>query len=285
MSINYVLSCQFCSKKFKTKCGLVRHETKQSCAHLQFQCELCLNRFTSADTLSHHRKHTCRVVRERKTEYEELVIIKKQLDLLKTELENKDKEILLLKQKDKQPQFVQINNNIMRDQINFHINSHGKERMESIDFGQIVKMILSLNNPSRYNQMIPNLMKKVNIDTKENRNVYLPNIRANYGLVLEDNTWNIKKMEPLLNDLVMDNVDRLYDFIQREEELFVKHISRPAYNELKINMDKYFDKVSDNQANEKSECMKRIKDILITNRHIVSAFYEEITGEKIGLPK
>jgi hypothetical protein len=222
-------------------------------------------------------------MRERKTEYEELVIIKKQLDLLKTELENKDKEILLLKQKDQQYQpFVQINNN---DQIHFHINSHGRESMESIDFGQIVKMILSLNNPGRYNQMIPNLMKKVNIDTKENRNVYLPNIRANYGLVLEDNTWNIKKMEPLLNDLVMDNVDRLYDFIQREEELFVKHISHHAYNELKLNMDKYLDKVSDNQASEKPECMKRIKDILITNRHIVSAFYEEITGEKIGLPK
>jgi len=287
MSDRYVYNCEICDKKFKSRSGFTSHTFKNTCSDMEYQCKLCFNRFKRKDSLSHHKNNTCRVMRERKKEYNDILDIKKRLDLLEKELVNKNTQLI---EKEKEIKLLQNNIIIKGDQnninnnIHLHINPHGRENIDNIDFEEIVKMIVSLTNTDDLNLMIPNMIKKVNIETKENRNVYLPNIRANYGLILEDNTWNIKKIEPLLNDLVFDNVDRLDNFINNHEKLFVEHIRRDKYEELKLNINKYFDKISGNKENE-TECMNKIKDILITNRHIVSAFYEEMTGEKIKLPK
>jgi hypothetical protein len=77
--------------------------------------------------------------------------------------------------------------------------------------------------------------------------------------------------------------------VDNKQESIIKDIGSFSYEQLKYNLSLYFNKIDDNKKeynqDEKSECMKKIKEILIANRHLVSAFYEEITGEKIKLPK
>ena len=204
----------------------------------------------------------------------------KQRDLLNIEMEEKNKEIENFKQ-------TKVQNNINIDNsknIHLIINPHGKENLEKIDIKHIMNLIITSCN-NNINNMIPSMFKKVNIDTEENRNVYIPNVRANYGLILEDNRWNIKAMEELLNDILYDNMDRLEEFVDRNQILFIQKIGMSSFSELKYNLACYFGKFNKNEMIEKPECIKKIKEILIMNRHIISIFYEEITGEKIKLPK
>jgi hypothetical protein len=195
----------------------------------------------------------------------------KELKIVKEQLINMKKEIEKLKQNPK----IQNNNNIQIN-IHSHINPHGQEKIDNIQ--DIVNMIINCKNPINHNLIIPNMVKKINIDDKSNRNVYIPNINRNHGLVLENGEWNYKAMDSLLNDLMIDNMDRVSDFIIHNKELFLKKITIGAYNELTYSLELYFDKMID-----KTECMKKIKDILIGNRPIVSTNYEDITGDKIKM--
>jgi len=276
--------CEICNKIIKSYNGFYRHKKRNNCNNKKFTCKHCNNKFKHKSSLSYHVNKTCRVVKGRKIELEELEKIKKQLNNIQKQMEEKDKEIKELKQSKNIQNINNIHDNI---NINLSINPHGLENIDKIDFKKIIQNIrLSLKNNNN-SEIIPNMVQNV-IEIDENKNVYLPNIRANYGLILEDK-WIIKDMEKLLNDILLDNIERLDLFLDGRKESIIKDIGSFDYEQLKYNLSLYFNKIDNNKKeynqDEKAECMKKIKDILISNRHLVNAFYEEITGEKIKLPK
>lgn len=278
MSVNY--ECKICTKKFKSYYSCYRHESNNKCTNLKYSCIHCSSRFKHNKSLIQHISKSCKIMKEnrkeREKEHEEIKQVKEQLNLLSKRMEEKDKEIELLKQS--KSQNINIEGNM--NNIHLHINPYGQEKLDNINTEEIVKMLISYINPKDYNLIIPNMVKKINIDVNENKNTYITNIRSNYGLILDNGDWNHIEMDRLLNDLMIDNMDRATEYISNNKELFTQYISISKYHDLKYSLDLYF-----NKSIDKTECMKKIKDILIANRNLVSSFYEGITGQKIKLSK
>lgn len=296
--------CEICNKIIKSYNGFYRHKKRNNCNNKNFTCLHCNNKFKHKSSLSYHVNKTCRVIKERKIELEELEKIKEQLNNMQKQMVEKDinksckikKEIQKEQEQDeikqikeqlkvltkrmeekdkamellKQPQNINIEGNM--NNIHLHINPHGQEKLDNINPLEIVKMLISYINP--------NMVKKINIDVDENKNTYITNVRSNYGLILDNGDWNHIEMDRLLNDLMIDNMDRATDYISNNKELFTQYITISKYHELKYSLDLYF-----NKSIDKAECMKKIKDVLIANRNLVSSFYEGITGQKIKLSK
>lgn len=297
----YKFECNKCTKKFKSSSGCYKHEKRNTCDSnndKKYNCHLCSNKFKYKSGLSRHINKICRVVKDRKIELIELELVKEQMNIiqqnyynLEKKMEEKDKK---MEEKDnqikelKQSKNIQNINNIHDNiNINLSINPHGCENIDKIDFKKIIQSIRVALKDKNNSEIIPNMVKNV-MEIDENKNVYIPNIRANYGLILEDK-WIIKDMEDILNNILMDNLERLDTFVDTRKETIIKDIGIFNYEQLKYNLGLYFNKIDNNKKeydpNEKIECKKKIKDILISNRHLVNAFYEEITGEKIKLPK
>jgi hypothetical protein len=304
MSSDY--ECKLCNKNFKSNSGFHRHKKRNNCVNSKIKCPHCQNPFKHKSNLYRHIKNVCKVAKqerlEKENELEELQKVKEQLNIMQKQITEKDdqlakrdKEIDDLKQSQNQTNIQNIENidnsqNIHGNinNIHLHINPHGQENINNLNFTQLIKNIMISINNNDNSGIIPNMFKKV-IEIEENRNVYLSNIRANYGVICIDNNWTIKDMEKLLNDILLDNMERLEMFVDNNKELITTDISNYQYEQLKYNLGLYFDKIDKNKKeydpNEKLVCMKKIKDILIEHRHIVNAFYEELTGGKIKLPK
>src|SRR3989344_3118620 len=267
--------CDICNKKFKSYNGCYRHKKRNNCLNIKFKCEHCNNPFKFKKNLIRHINNTCMIIKQRKNDLEEIKQVKEQLNLLTKRMDEKDKA---MEEKDNEINLLKQTQNInieTMNNIHLHINPYGQENLDNIKTEEIVKMLISYINPKNYNLIIPNMVKKINIDVDENKNTYINNIRSNYGLVLDNGDWNHIEMDRLLSDLMVDNMDRTTDYINNNKELFIQYISVSKYHELKYSLALYFDKIID-----KAECMKKIKDILIANRNLVSSFYEGITGQK-----
>jgi hypothetical protein len=260
--------CDKCNKKFKSYNGCYRHKKRNTCSDVKFKCNHCNNPFKHKKNLTRHINNTCIVIKEQKKQKDQLTLMQKQM-------EEKDKEIELLKQS-KQVQNI----NVEGDNINIHlhINPHGQENIDNINIAKIVNIFISYINRKFHNLIIPAMVKEININTDENKNVYIPNLRANYALVLENNKWNHKEMNLLLNDIMVDNMGRTMDLINNNKELFIQQINIATYYDFKYNINNYFDNSLD-----KEECKKKIKDIIIANRSLISAFYEGISSKKIKM--
>lgn len=289
--------CEFCKKAFKSYSGHYAHTKKKTCVNSKFECNHCHARFKTKRTLLNHMTNNCK---QKEDEHNELEKMRdqfneftEQMKAVKEQMKEKEKEIEKLKEQCNQVKGDNVhgNKNVSNIQnhgninnIHLHINPHGRESLENVNIKKMIEMISLVCQKNDYS-LIPNMVKYINFEMKENRNVYIPNIRANYGLTLENNEWNMKDMDELLNDMLMDNADRLDDFIRNNEEQFINMMGAYRFEELKRSVDEYINKVSAHNTKEKSACMLKIKKILRRERKLVNAFYQELTGLQIQVPK
>ena len=71
--------CEICNKIIKSYNGFYRHKKRNNCNNKKFTCKHCNNKFKHKSSLSYHVNKTCRVVKGRKIELEELEKIKNEV--------------------------------------------------------------------------------------------------------------------------------------------------------------------------------------------------------------
>lgn len=271
------LYCKKCKKEFKSKLGLKKHVDRGTCMNLDFACTYCNSRFARKSGLSYHINYSCKKAKRERNKNKKMSE-KEDVEELKRINEELRKENEKLKE-EKQINIQQVNN---INNIHLHINPHGRESLENVNMPKLLRLINNLNKQGNNQLILPNMFRIINMEQKENRNVYVPNIRGEYALALENKEWKPMKMDELFNDILITNMYRLEDFIDYRKDEFIKVIGINQYNELKHNLKNYMDNIS---QKEKEECMNRIKDILIKHRTLVSTLYLELTGQKISMPK
>lgn len=277
---------------------------------MSYKCEGCKQKFKYKNNYYRHRKSYCNVLKD---EYKELKKHKKNLDkkyrTLKKEHQNKHdnqinnqinkqetnkKELNNIVNTDYQinddssnshNQFQNSLNNYNTNAHNFQlkqgtqdiinqneyhitINDYGNENINNIsnrEWKQIVKKLY---------QALPDLVKKVHFDMESNRNVYVPNIREKYAMVWKNGDWEIMDIRDVLNDLLVNNTDRIYEFLEENGEYLD--------NTLHTKMNGVIEHIGNSKKLQK-EYLKQIKTILIGNRSIVKESYEAESGKKLEI--
>lgn len=290
--------CSKCNKRFKTECGYERHINRNNCIEKKYTCQYCRNGFKHNSSLNRHINHNCKV-RKKELEFPELYEMKKQLEEKDQELKQKELELqkerenmeLLrdrmnaieerMNKQDNQGnqqnlQQNQIGNNNQINNIHLHIVPYGKQKITD---KEVNKIVMKNRYPGYQNKLLLDIIEFTHFMKEKNKNIYIPNIRGNFGLVLKDETWNIKAMDRLLEELFVSSKERIKIFIEYNEDLLKKELGYAQYLKFKADLERYMT----NKENE-PECMKAIKEVLIKNRNLVNKLYKELTGQCIKTP-
>jgi hypothetical protein len=265
-----------------------------------YKCEGCRKKFNRKNNYYRHRKFHCSVLKD---DYVALKLHKKKLDTtyrqmkqehLKLEDDTEDIVTKIINDINDSPnrsQSIQTNklenslNNyntnahnfqlkqnthdvFNKNEFNITINEYGNEDVSSFtqsEWKQIVK---------RLYHALPDLVKKVHFDIETNRNVYVPNIREKYAMVWKDGNWEMMDIRDVLDDLLVNNTDRLYEFLEENEGMLS--------NSLHNKMNDIIDKIGNSKKLQK-KYQDQIKTILINNRSVVKKTYENEYGKKLEI--
>jgi Zn-finger nucleic acid-binding protein len=147
------------------------------------------------------------------------------------------------------------NNKQLNQQFNITVNAYGQEDLSHIsqkDWMRIIKKKLDA---------IPELTKKIYIDEETNRNIYIKSFKDGYGLKFNGSKWIPVSMDKLVTELLETNTDRLYDYIESDD------------NMSNSGLHKFATDIIEKLAEEKSSLAKRnkmdIKELFVENSHVV----------------
>lgn len=143
---------------------------------------------------------------------------------------------------------------------NIYINEFGNEDTKHITKKEWKKII------HEFYQAIPTLVKKVHIENQENQNVFIPSARDNYALVYEKDDWQFRTLTQVLEDIIVTNADRLYDFINENEgEIDERTISK---------LDTIMEQLENGDTLYK-KYQREVKYLLLNNRNLIKDYYEK----------
>jgi len=197
-------------------------------------CEYCTKKFTRQNNLTVHLKKSCKKYNDNKKIMEienkyklELEIQKRETDFYKNEIENLQKRIEDLINKNRTTIInidKQINLNSYGCEDMSHITENFKEQMLKIPFVAIPKMIEEVH---------------FNDNKPENKNIKLTNKKENFVKVYQGDKWIFKDKKATIKQLMDDKytiIDNHYK-VSNEEEAKPKHIEnqyqkfKEMYNE------------------------------------------------------
>lgn len=254
-----------------------------------YKCEGCRKTFNKKNNYYRHRKSYCPVLKD---EYYELKDFKKNLDNKYRQMRQEHIEKNnVINQNTNNPQQVQntkLENSLNnyntkahnyqlkqntqdiynKNEFNITINEYGKEDVSSVlqsEWKQIVKKLYCA---------LPDLVKKVHFDIETNRNVYVPNIREKYAMVWKNGNWEMMDIREVLDDLLVNNTDRIYEFLE-ENEGYIG-------DSLHTKMNSIIEKIGSSKKLQK-KYQDQIKMILINNRSVVKNTYEIESGKKLEI--
>lgn len=274
-----------------------------------YKCEGCYKIFNKKNNYYRHRKSYCPIL---KGEYREFKSFKKKLDnkyrkmkqehIEKSEINNngfmneteelKNGKFNDIFNNENNTQTNQVQNNLEnslnnyntkahnfqlkqnthdifnKNEFNITINEYGKEDVSSVsqsEWKQIVKKLYCA---------LPDLVKKVHFDIETNRNVYVPNIREKYAMVWKNDNWEMMDIRDVLDDLLVNNTDRIYEFLE-ENESFIG-------DSLHAKMNNVIEKIGNSKKLQR-KYQDQIKMILINNRSVVRNTYEIESGKKLEI--
>jgi hypothetical protein len=104
-------------------------------------------------------------------------------------------------------------------------------------------------------QAIPELVKRIHIDIPENRNIYIPSEKGKYIKVFNGQIWQYVDQKQMLETLVVDNSNRMFDFINND----TSNIEKKLYKKV----DKLIDEL-DNENKSRENCKERLKSLLLS---------------------
>ena len=154
---------------------------------VHYCCEYCSKCFTRKDNLVRHKKKYCEYIKN------EVKII--------NNITNNITNI--------------TNNNTINNVIN--INAFGKENIDSISTDEMLQIIGKCYNSVKL------LLQRINIDTPENRNLYLPNIKDSFIYKInEDKKWVMDNLDTTLNSIKMNKVEIIIVIFLLKMEVLLK---------------------------------------------------------------
>lgn len=258
-------------KRIKAGDVNINLENKIVALDSDYVCEGCGMKFSHKNNYYRHRKQTCKIM---KPEYKGIKKFKKKLDMTYRELK-KEKNESKVTNNYMANCFNNYNINVKKgsdiinnNHFNITINEYGKETICDIsdeEWKQIIKKLY---------QALPDLVKKIHIDIEANRNVYVPNIREHYAMIYKQNGWKIIDIKDLLTTLLIDNTDRIYDYLEENSQ----DINRSIY----LKMSDIIEKIGSDEKLQK-DYQDQIKLILINNRTVIKKYYEQIIGRKLEI--
>ena len=231
------------------------------------KCHNCNRTFTRSDSLSVHLDGRCPILKSN-------IIMKEELmsNLIK-EMDEMKQEIAKLKDENVKYKTINTNNiqnaeHIQNNNNNINIIAYGKEDLSYIldkDFKQIL---------NKGFKSVPTLVEYIhfNKDKPENHNIYISNMRDNYILIYDGQSWKLKERDDFLQDMIYNKSDILSD----------------KFEELLAQLDDSTKKKFGNFLNEKDEdhvilqIKKDLKMILYNNKNLAEKSRELIDGINIS---
>ena len=241
--------CNNCHKGFEKKDSYLKHVNRKiKCSDRQYSniCLYCQKNFTTKSNVSRHIKNNCNIFKksleEKQCIYEELVKLKEENYELKNQLIYKKSGNV-------------ITNNITNNGVinNITIVAFGKEEKYKISEKDI------LNAVSKGFNTAEQLTKTIHFNNKypEFHNVYIANIKENYGMTYDGKKWNLVHKKDLINNIYDD---KKY-FVQDNLEEFTKSLSS-----YKIESLKRWLKSDENDDKNIKDIKKRIELVLYNER-------------------
>ena len=221
--------CDRCGKEFTQKSNLTYHLNRKiqcppkstslppnstNIIQMPGKCELapknicnyCGGIFSRSDALMRHLNSRCKVKKTNDAKMEEIMTIL--IELKESNKEMKDSNNVLIedvkKLKEENAKYKSIINNTQNTQNNIHDNTininiapYGKEDLSYITKKDYDKIFM------RANMSVPAFVEHIhfNQNKPENHNVYISNMRADYGLMYDGKQWAIHNKEDLLDNM------------------------------------------------------------------------------------
>ena len=213
-------TCKYCNASFKYKQGMYRH--------IKYTCKK--NDDEDLKELVFLMNENLENIKNKMIKQE--IKYERQQNMLKREIEKRDKKITKLSQK------LQINNNCIVNQNTIQLLNY-----KDTDISHL-KEIDYINSIKRQNNCVKSLTEKIhyNPEKPENMNIYISNLKNDYVTVYENGRWELKK-----------DFDNIYE---HKEILLEEWISNEQnnYPELRDKFEKYLDN------KEKDSIINNIKE-------------------------
>ena len=293
--------CERCGKEFRLKSDYTRHINRKipcppkstnltpkstknvnigikSNTIIENICNYCGGKFSRSDALVRHLNSRCKIKKANDAKMEELMSILIELKESNKEMKNKmsnyEKKVDKLEKENSKYKKIINNtqNNIQNNTININLAPYGQEDLSYITKKDYQKIF------TRANMSVPAFVEHVhfNVNKPENHNVYISNMRADYGLMYDGEQWAIHNKEDLLDNMyenktviLLDQFEQQYDsldeqtkkmferFVKRHEQdddklkiIVKKELQQILYNKRKMATDV---KNLSNKENEKNE--------------------------------
>jgi len=235
---------------------------------IYYTCPFCDGKYTRKDNRNRHMKSYCqnKIVMIEELGKEDVKIIMDRHVKIENENINIKKNLIT-----KKPETV-INNNITNNitnnivnNINIQINPFGQENVSTLTDRDLFRII------NRCAQALPLLVKTIHVDMEENRNVYIPNKKEPYAMVYNDNQWMLKDVEIVLEDMIINNIQRLEEFLDENKSKFDPN-----------KYEKIMTMVNESQdGGLNSVHKKEIKMILINYKELIKTHVDKLLSQNL----
>ena len=254
--------CDRCGKDFIHKNDYTRHvERKNPCKEIphnstklpqkstfyeksELVCNYCGKEFSRSDSLNRHIDGYCKVKKANDAKMEEMMTMLIQLKENNKKLEERlGKEIEdLRKENTKYKKIINNTQNIkidtLNNTVNINITPYGKEDLSYITKKDYSKIFM------RANMSVPAFVEHVhfNKNKPENHNVYISNMRADYGLMYDGEQWTIHNKDDLLDNMyedktviLLDQFEQQYDSLDEQtKKMFERFVKRHEKDDDKL---------------------------------------------------
>ena len=208
--------CPTCYKSYTRSAYLDAHWPK--CKQIQhpLECDKCHHIFSTDGNLSIHRK-TCKGISK--------ALVIPQSHMLKTDMNDHNPTINIININNTQ------NNTLTNNHIN--VNSFGQESKNHIDQGFIDKCLRGMMGDG-----VPNMVKRLHLDPNapENHNVQIYSKKHSLMKIKEDNEWNIKDRNDVLDKVIHNSLALLYNNFHNPDSTVKKEDQEQHFNAIAMRM-------------------------------------------------
>lgn len=240
---------------YKTECNNENDRIKKI-----YKCESCNNEFKHKSSFYRHKKNNC----EENRKGLEIKILKNKVENLVEDMKNLKENNESNTNNIQNNPHAKIHNNIQNNinienvNITIQINDYGNETINNISKSEWTE-ILRFKNAA-----LSRLVKKIHINTEENRNIYLANIKDGNCLVKKNNKWTVKGINNMMEEVVVDNINRIDDYITKNRD----SIGDEKYKRI----DKMIDDMSDDKPRNREKT--KLKRLFINNKELLKNAYK-----------
>lgn len=267
-----MFECDICSHEFTTKQSLSYHLKNKVCTKHKkmFLCVFCPKSYKSKQSFLKHlnKKHRNNNFVPKKQindkQCKKCGIIFSRKDSLKRHIKNSCKKVHITNNINNINNTTYNNCNNNYNNTNITINNFGRESMNSISDEDIQRCV------NMCYDAIPALFKLIHIDTPENRNLYLTNIKNPFIYTYKNDKWILSEMKYILNYVQSGKRDIIEEHIENNKKKFKKF----KINNIECMLKKYKNGELDKRYNSK------LKLLLINNSKILQKTYEKTNNNE-----